>query len=298
MKVMLIASALVVASGAAHAAVPVFKATCDKTEVHADDAGKVFFGKKEAKLAVDKPPHWEASKGKLTVTVDAEAGKPIADLLCAEGERQRQEAGQPAASAPSSERGSAGGGDRRPGERDSLLAGRHPGDFAGDVDPVARPESARVGVGEAVERCRRRRAASGTRRLRSTASRSPTPRFPAAARPRHREVLGDDPEPPVGALGGEHRRLPRLGVGRHRHGRGDQAAVGRRHGRQHFGRLARSARIRSAPRHFRRIPKPPASPRRPAPPRPASPRARRRHRAWCRRTPAGPCACRGRGCRD
>ncbi|MCB1500043.1 MAG: hypothetical protein KDK07_09695 [Bauldia sp.] len=78
MKVVLIAAALVVASGAAQAAVPAFKATCAKTEVHADDAGKVFFGKKEAKLAVDKPPHWEATKGKLTVTIDAEAGKPIA----------------------------------------------------------------------------------------------------------------------------------------------------------------------------------------------------------------------------
>jgi hypothetical protein len=78
MKVVLIAAALVVASGTAQAAVPAFKATCDKTEVHADDAGKVFFGKKEAKLAVDKEPHWEATKGKLTVTLDAEAGKPLA----------------------------------------------------------------------------------------------------------------------------------------------------------------------------------------------------------------------------
>ncbi len=68
MKVVLVAAALVVASGAAHAAVPAFTATCGKkTEVKAAAGGPIMIKGKEAKIMVEKDNYYEAALGKMTV---------------------------------------------------------------------------------------------------------------------------------------------------------------------------------------------------------------------------------------
>jgi hypothetical protein len=68
MKVVLVAAALVVASGAAHAAVPAFTATCGKkTEVKAAAGGPIMIKGKEAKITVEKDNYYEATLGKMTV---------------------------------------------------------------------------------------------------------------------------------------------------------------------------------------------------------------------------------------
>lgn len=68
MKVVLVAAALAVASGAAEAAVPAFSGTCArKTEVKAAAGGPIMIGGKEAKLTVEKDNYYEAARGKMTV---------------------------------------------------------------------------------------------------------------------------------------------------------------------------------------------------------------------------------------
>jgi len=68
MKVVLVAAALMVASGAAQAAVPAFTGTCGKkTEVKAAAGGPIMIKGKEAKLTVEKDDYFEATLGKMTV---------------------------------------------------------------------------------------------------------------------------------------------------------------------------------------------------------------------------------------
>lgn len=68
MKVVLVAAALAVASGAAEAAVPAFTGTCGKKlEVKSAAGGPVMIGGKEAKLTVEKDNYYEAALGKTTV---------------------------------------------------------------------------------------------------------------------------------------------------------------------------------------------------------------------------------------
>ncbi len=81
MKVVLFAAALVVASGAAHAAVPAFTATCGKkTEVKAAAGGPIMIKGKEAKITVEKDNYYEATLGKMTVmlTVGADGKATLA----------------------------------------------------------------------------------------------------------------------------------------------------------------------------------------------------------------------------
>lgn len=78
MKLVLVAAALVAASGAAQAAVPAFTATCGKKiEVTAAAGGPIMINKKEAKLTVEQDAYFEATRGKITVmlTIGAD-GKP------------------------------------------------------------------------------------------------------------------------------------------------------------------------------------------------------------------------------
>jgi len=78
MKVVLVAAALMEVSGAAHAAVPAFTATCGKkTEVKAAAGGPIMIKGKEAKITVEKDNYYEAVLGKMTVmlTIGAD-GKP------------------------------------------------------------------------------------------------------------------------------------------------------------------------------------------------------------------------------
>ena len=69
MKIVLVAAALVVASSAAHAAIPAFTATCgEKTEVKAVAGGPIMIGGKDAKITIEKDGnYYEASVGKMTV---------------------------------------------------------------------------------------------------------------------------------------------------------------------------------------------------------------------------------------
>ena len=81
MKVVLVAAALAVASGAAQAAVPAFTATCGKkTEVKAAAGGPIMIKGKEAKLTVEKDNYYEAVFGKMTVmlTVGADGKSTLA----------------------------------------------------------------------------------------------------------------------------------------------------------------------------------------------------------------------------
>lgn len=68
MKVVLVAAALVAASGAAQAAVPAFTATCGKkVEVKAVAGGPIMIKGKEAKITTQNDNYYEASRGKMTV---------------------------------------------------------------------------------------------------------------------------------------------------------------------------------------------------------------------------------------
>ena len=68
MKVVLVAAAFAVASGAANAAVPAFTASCGKkTEVKAAAGGPIMIKGKEAKLTVEKDNYYEAVLGNMTV---------------------------------------------------------------------------------------------------------------------------------------------------------------------------------------------------------------------------------------
>jgi hypothetical protein len=68
MKVVLVAAALVVASGTAQAAIPAFTATCGKKiEVKAAQGGPITIKGKEAKITVEKDNYYEAALGKMTV---------------------------------------------------------------------------------------------------------------------------------------------------------------------------------------------------------------------------------------
>jgi hypothetical protein len=79
MKIVVVAAALVVASGAAQAAVPAFTATCGKkVEVKAAAGGPIMIKGKEAKMTVEEENHYQATLGKITVmlTIGAD-GKPV-----------------------------------------------------------------------------------------------------------------------------------------------------------------------------------------------------------------------------
>jgi hypothetical protein len=70
MRAVLIAAALMAASGAAEAAIPAFNATCGKkTEVSAAAGGPIKIGGKDAKLTVEKDDYYEAKRGKMTVAL-------------------------------------------------------------------------------------------------------------------------------------------------------------------------------------------------------------------------------------
>lgn len=78
MKVVLVAAALVVASGAAQAAVPAFTATCGKKiEVKAAAGGPIMIKGKEAKITVEKDNYYEAMLGKMTVRLTVGADNKV-----------------------------------------------------------------------------------------------------------------------------------------------------------------------------------------------------------------------------
>jgi hypothetical protein len=70
MRAVLIAAVLMIASGAAEAAIPAFNATCGKkTEVSAVAGGPIKIGGKDAKTTVEKDNYYEAKRGKMTVAL-------------------------------------------------------------------------------------------------------------------------------------------------------------------------------------------------------------------------------------
>ena len=69
MKVVLIAAAITAISGAANAAIPLIDATCGKIKVHADAGGPISINGKEAKQKVLNDNAYEATRGKVTVSL-------------------------------------------------------------------------------------------------------------------------------------------------------------------------------------------------------------------------------------
>lgn len=93
MKVVLVAAALAVASGAAHAAVPAFTATCGKkVEVKAAAGGPIMIKGKPAKMTVEQDKYYEATLGKMTVklTIGAD-NKP--SLAYARKQKEKEKTG-------------------------------------------------------------------------------------------------------------------------------------------------------------------------------------------------------------
>ena len=81
MTSVMVATALMVASGTAQAAIPTFSATCaEKVEVKAAEGGPIMIKGKEAKILVEKDNYYEAKRGKMTVvlTIGADGALSLA----------------------------------------------------------------------------------------------------------------------------------------------------------------------------------------------------------------------------
>lgn len=93
MKVVLVAAALVAASGAVQAAVPAFTATCGKkVEVKAAAGGPIMIRGKPAKMTVEQDEYYEATLGNMTVKLSLGAdGKP--SLAYARKQKEKEKTG-------------------------------------------------------------------------------------------------------------------------------------------------------------------------------------------------------------
>ena len=70
MKFLLLATPLLLATGLAHASIPMFNATCPgKIEVHADQGGPIYINGKEGQLKKFNDNYFEAKGAGVTISL-------------------------------------------------------------------------------------------------------------------------------------------------------------------------------------------------------------------------------------
>jgi hypothetical protein len=70
MKFLLLVTPLLLATGLAHAGIPMFNATCPgKIEVHADEGGPIYINGKEGKLKTFNDNYFEAKGAGVTISL-------------------------------------------------------------------------------------------------------------------------------------------------------------------------------------------------------------------------------------